>query len=69
MKSAFEKTMNIIRLLIPLFGLAAAACGGASPRRAPAAPEPREYTYRVVASYPHDTAAYTQGLQYADGLL
>lgn len=69
MKSAFEKTMNIIRLLIPLLGLAAAACGGASPRRAPAAPEPREYTYRVVASYPHDTAAYTQGLQYADGLL
>jgi glutamine cyclotransferase len=28
---------------------------------------PTEYTYRVVKEYPHDPAAYTQGLQYVDG--
>ncbi len=28
---------------------------------------PIEYTYRVIKEYPHDPAAYTQGLQYADG--
>lgn len=28
---------------------------------------PIEYTYRVIKEYPHDPAAYTQGLQYVDG--
>ena len=28
---------------------------------------PTEYTYRVVREYPHDPAAYTQGLEYVDG--
>src|SRR5258705_7384468 len=27
------------------------------------------YTYRVVRSYPHDSKAFTQGLQYVDGFL
>lgn len=31
--------------------------------------EPVEYTYRVKAVYPHSTDAYTQGLQYAGGML
>ncbi len=37
----------------------------------PHAPEaaPRRYTYRVVASYPHDRAAFTQGLVYHNGEL
>jgi glutaminyl-peptide cyclotransferase len=39
-----------------------------SPRPgAPAAPVP--YTYRVVAAYPHDPDAYTQGLIFRDGML
>lgn len=51
------------------------ACGGNGSgsndrlnRQAPEA-QPAQYTYRVKASYPHPTDAYTQGLQYADGLL
>ncbi len=31
--------------------------------------EPTRYTYRINASYPHSTEAYTQGLQYVDGLM
>ena len=33
------------------------------------APAPVDYTYRVVAHYPHDTSAFTQGLLMADGKL
>lgn len=31
--------------------------------------EPTEYTFRVKNTYPHQRDAYTQGLQFADGLL
>src|SRR5947208_14591843 len=34
-----------------------------SPERLPV------YTYRVVRTYPHDTKAFTQGLQYVNGFL
>jgi glutamine cyclotransferase len=30
---------------------------------------PPEYTYRVVKTYPHDRGAFTQGLEYRDGVL
>jgi glutamine cyclotransferase len=30
---------------------------------------PVAYSYQVVNTYPHDVAAYTQGLQYVDGVL
>lgn len=30
---------------------------------------PVEYTYQVVREYPHDVLAYTQGLEYVDGVL
>jgi glutamine cyclotransferase len=33
------------------------------------APQPARYGYEVVASYPHDPEAYTEGLQYVDGVL
>ena len=51
------------------------ACGGNTARsNGPAAQaaqqtEPTHYTYRVKTTYPHPTDAYTQGLQYADGIL
>jgi glutamine cyclotransferase len=35
----------------------------AGPRR------PREYTFKVINVFPHDTAAFTQGLVYRDGFL
>src|SRR5215469_18601474 len=28
-----------------------------------------QYSYRVIKSYPHDTSAFTQGLEYHDGFL
>jgi glutaminyl-peptide cyclotransferase len=31
--------------------------------------KPAIYTYKIVNSYPHDTKAYTQGLEYYNGLL
>lgn len=31
--------------------------------------KPSIYTYRIVNSYPHDTDAYTQGLEYYNGFL
>ena len=39
--------------------------GGGAARRS--APVP-VYSYRVVATYPHDPSAFTQGLVYADGV-
>src|SRR5437016_14293478 len=30
---------------------------------------PPQYSYRVVKTYPHDSAAFTQGLEYRDGFL
>lgn len=61
-----------------LSALLLCACGGPAARakrpgkKTPdtASPvQPREYTYRIRATYPHSATAYTQGLQYADGLL
>ncbi|HEX8021422.1 glutaminyl-peptide cyclotransferase, partial [Mucilaginibacter sp.] len=34
-----------------------------------AAKAPARYTYKVEKVFPHDTAAYTEGLQYIDGVL
>lgn len=32
-------------------------------------PTPRHFTYRVLARYPHDTSAFTEGLVYDNGVL
>jgi glutamine cyclotransferase len=44
---------------------------GVTPRRGDAAHPavPREWTYRVVNVFPHDSDAYTQGLIYRGGFL
>ena len=66
------------RILFALAGLLLAACGAGTAGTARTAAEgaagntpaePVEYTYRVVRVYPHPTDAYTQGLQFAEGLL
>jgi glutaminyl-peptide cyclotransferase len=41
--------------------------GQTSPQ--PASPPPPEYTFNIVHQFPHDPAAYTQGLVYHDGFL
>ena len=54
-----------------LSGLLLVACGGNQARaKRPEAPAaPKEYTYAVRSVHPHSTTSYTQGLQFADGLL
>ncbi|HEO72634.1 MAG TPA: hypothetical protein ENN80_15360, partial [Candidatus Hydrogenedentes bacterium] len=41
---------------------------GSCPDRPPEGNTP-VFTYRVVARYPHDAEAFTQGLVFADGVL
>lgn len=47
------------------------ACGNRSLRSSATSrpAEPTYYTYRIRATYPHPTDAYTQGLHYRDGIL
>lgn len=59
---------------IGLLALTLTACSGrpkapAAETTTPAPAAPRTYTYRVVNSYPHSTGSYTQGLQFADGVM
>jgi glutamine cyclotransferase len=48
--------------------LASTRVVGFAPRQAPAATLPI-YGYTVVRSYPHDPSAFTQGLEFVDGVL
>lgn len=55
-----------------LTGLLLAACGGntAGARKPSVQPlQPKRYSYTVRNVYPHLTTSYTQGLQFADGVL
>lgn len=60
---------SIVTVIV--FALLAAACGrrSTSSSAAAAADGTVRYTYRVKAEYPHAADSYTQGLQYADGML
>jgi glutaminyl-peptide cyclotransferase len=53
-----------MRSIVLSAALAACACGPASQ-----AGGVRQYTYRIVNTYPHDPTSYTQGLLYASGVL
>ena len=46
--------------------VAASSAAGVAPAQSTAAPR---YSYSVVAVFPHDPSAFTQGLEYADGFL
>jgi glutaminyl-peptide cyclotransferase len=52
-----------MRILILAIALGTWSCGGAPP------PEVQEYGYEVVHAYPHDPAAFTEGLFYLNGYL
>lgn len=43
--------------------------GGRQKQQQAAHTAPKSYTYEVVASYPHLTSSYTQGLQFIDGTM
>ena len=60
-----------MRTLLTAIFIAAASC---SPAPAPTptvatAPAVPVYGYQVVATYPHDTTAFTEGLQFVDGAM
>jgi len=61
-------------LFTAAIAFATPACGaqqGPAQNAAPAAaePAPAVYNYRIVATYPHDPRAFTQGLVFLDGQL
>ncbi|MDA0333652.1 MAG: glutaminyl-peptide cyclotransferase [bacterium] len=65
-----------MRRFIPLFALLTAlACNGSDPANGSRDPDPPSlppgevptWSYHIVNVFPHDTAAYTQGLIYVDG--
>src|SRR5438876_5194766 len=51
-----------MRLLLSLAALVLAS-------QLPAGPNIPLYTYQVVRAYPHDPGAFTQGLEYVEGVL
>ncbi len=55
--------------LAPARGTPASESAVSDSNKPPAPPEVVDYRYRVVASYPHDRRAFTQGLVYEDGFL
>jgi glutamine cyclotransferase len=64
--------MKTIRfLLAAAAAFAMPACGAPAQNAAPAAaePAPAVYNYRIVATYPHDPRAFTQGLVFLGGQL
>lgn len=61
-----------MRLVYWGFGVFVALAAGLfaySLTHAPESTAPRHYTCEIIAEYPHDSAAFTQGLLFADGFL
>ncbi len=56
---------HIIRLSLALLGFSLVSAPSLGQRSG--VPEAEQYTYRIIAQYPHDTKAYTQGLLIRDG--
>jgi glutamine cyclotransferase len=56
-----------LAILFPLIALTQLLPGQSSRRIH--ATHPPEYTFRIIRAFPHDTAAFTQGLAYRDGYL
>ncbi len=66
-----ERTMRY-KIIMLLCAVCLVACGSRSAskqRSAQTTPPPVRYGYKIVAEYPHDPAAYTQGLFWHDGAL
>ncbi len=74
----FVTMKTTITIFLAIFLLS--ACGSGTLRGKPSSAtatnassirfvEPKYYTYSILATYPHATTSYTQGLQYVDGIL
>jgi glutamine cyclotransferase len=69
-----RKTLHVHRLswfwLVAVTALwAACSNNGNGGKTAATVPQPRMFTYTIVGTFPHDPAAFTQGLVFADGVL
>lgn len=63
------KKQHLAALLIATFVLLFSAYAIVLLNESPVNAEPLEYVYTVVNTYPHDDAAFTQGLVFEDGFL
>ena len=67
------KTRPVARLLLLVLLAAALTAGSASADKVDidsfTSSSIKTYSYRIINSYPHDPNAFTQGLEYDDGLL
>ena len=71
--------MNMKLFLLIIMGLSAVSCGQNATRKnsqnttetvsSHTFPAPVRYSYKITATYPHDTDAYTQGLFWKDGFM
>jgi len=54
-----------------VFAILIAGCltNGQTSRPATTAAAPKKYGYKIIKTYPHDPAAFTQGLEYREGVL
>ncbi len=66
--SVLERKTDRRRLTVALL-LAALALFSLSQPAAPSRAHPPEYTFEIVRTFPHDSAAFTQGLAFRDGFL
>jgi glutamine cyclotransferase len=58
-----------MKYLMILCAVCLVACGNRASKRRQTPEPPARYDYQIVASYPHDPQAYTQGLMWHDGAL
>lgn len=65
------RILPLLFILCALLAASLSACTGATNGAIPALPQGKvpTYTYQIVKSWPHDTAAFTEGLVYAEGSL
>jgi glutaminyl-peptide cyclotransferase len=66
MNNGLEMNAILSRALVAVL---LTGCSAPSPAQAHVARRPREYTYEIVHTFPHDPAAFTQGLAYHAGFL
>ncbi len=59
--------MKTMKYAIILCAVCLVACGNRASKKQQTETPPVRYGYRIVAEYPHDTGAYTQGLIWHDG--
>lgn len=68
-RGTFAGALALALVSAPVAATTAAAQAAAPVESRIEAPRPARYGYEIVATYPHDPAAFTQGLQYIDGVL